>query len=80
MVIGICSRRVVGWSIADHMRTYLVTDAVETAVAAGGGDVTEVVFHTDRGTRLGFNHCGASVNDKQSATRHPDTDDHSDHR
>jgi transposase InsO family protein len=28
-VIDICSRRVVGWSIADHMRTSLVTDAIE---------------------------------------------------
>jgi transposase InsO family protein len=28
-VIDICSRRVIGWSIADHMRTQLVTDALE---------------------------------------------------
>lgn len=36
-VIDICSRKVVGWSIADHMRTSLVTDAIEMAVAARGG-------------------------------------------
>ncbi|MEE1767620.1 integrase core domain-containing protein, partial [Streptomyces sp. JV185] len=47
----ICSRRVVGWSIADHMRTSLVTDAVEMAVAARGGRVHGVVFHTDRGAQ-----------------------------
>jgi transposase InsO family protein len=35
-VIDICSRRVVGWSIADHMRASLVTDAIEMAVAARG--------------------------------------------
>jgi transposase InsO family protein len=54
-VIDICSRRVVGWSIAEHMRTALVTDALEMAVAARGGDVTGVVFHTDRGAQGGFN-------------------------
>jgi len=48
-VIDICSRRVVGWSIADHMRASLVTDAIEMAVAARGGQVDGVVFHTDRG-------------------------------
>ncbi|MGD3113064.1 IS3 family transposase [Streptomyces sp. YGL11-2] len=50
-VIDICSRRVVGWSIADHMRTSLVTDAIEMAVAARGGQVDGVVFHTDRGAQ-----------------------------
>lgn len=42
---------VVGWSIADHMRTSLVTDAIEMAVAAQGGRVRGVVFHTDRGAQ-----------------------------
>lgn len=54
-VIDICSRKVVGWSIADHMRTSLVTDAIEMAVAARGGRVHGVVFHTDRGAQGGFN-------------------------
>lgn len=35
-VIDICSRRVIGWSIADHMRTSLVTDEIEMAVAGRG--------------------------------------------
>ncbi|WP_329295826.1 DDE-type integrase/transposase/recombinase [Streptomyces sp. NBC_01455] len=47
-VIDICSRRVIGWSIAYHMRTLLVTDGIEMAVAARGGQVHGVVFHTDR--------------------------------
>ncbi|MBT2393620.1 IS3 family transposase [Streptomyces sp. ISL-1] len=50
-VIDICSRRVIGWSIADHMRTSLVTDAIEMAVATRGGRVNGVVFHTDRGAQ-----------------------------
>ncbi|SEE83334.1 Transposase InsO and inactivated derivatives [Streptomyces sp. Ag109_O5-10] len=52
-VIDICSRKVVGWSIADHMRTSLVTDAIEMAVATRGGRVHGVVFHTDRGAQYG---------------------------
>lgn len=50
-VIDICSRRVIGWSIADHMRVDLVVDAIEAAVAARGGNVAGVAFHTDRGAQ-----------------------------
>lgn len=50
-VIDIYSRRVVGWSIADHMRTDLVTDAIEMAVHTRGGDVSGVIFHSDRGSQ-----------------------------
>jgi transposase InsO family protein len=50
-VIDICSRRVVGWSIADHMRAELVTDAIEMAVATRGGQADGVIFHTDRGAQ-----------------------------
>jgi len=50
-VIDICSRRVVGWSIAEHMRTELVTDALAMAVLTRGGDVRGVFFHSDRGAQ-----------------------------
>jgi transposase InsO family protein len=50
-VIDICSRHATGWSIADHMRTDLVTDAIEMAVAARGGQTDGAVFHTDRDTQ-----------------------------
>lgn len=36
-VIDICSRRVLGWSMASHMRTELVINALEMAVATRGG-------------------------------------------
>jgi putative transposase len=47
-VIDLSSRKVVGWSLADHMRTSLVEDALAMAFtqrrpAAG------VIFHSDRG-------------------------------
>lgn len=51
-VIDICPRRMVGWSIADHMRTPLVTDAIEMAVAARCGRVDGVIFRTDRGAQF----------------------------
>jgi putative transposase len=47
-VIDIASRRVVGYAIADHLRTELVSAALGNAVAArdpGPG----VIFHSDRG-------------------------------
>ncbi len=49
-VIDLASRRVVGWSMADHMRTELVADALGMAIAArrpGPG----LIFHSDRGTQ-----------------------------
>lgn len=48
-VIDLFSRRVIGWSLAEHMRTSLVADALETAVATRGGHVDGVIFHSDRG-------------------------------
>lgn len=47
-VIDCFSRRLVGWSIADHMRTDLVTDAL-LAAAATRGNLTGATMHTDHG-------------------------------
>jgi len=46
-----CSRRLLGWSITDHMRTDGPLDALHAAVACRGGTVkgTGVVFHSDKG-------------------------------
>lgn len=51
-VLDMFSRRVIGWAAADHMRTELVSDALDMAVATRGGHVAGVVFHTDRGSVL----------------------------
>jgi len=51
-VIDLFSRRVIGWSVADHMRTELVANALDMAVATRGGRVQAgVVFHSDRGSQ-----------------------------
>jgi transposase InsO family protein len=52
-VIDLCSRRLAGWSIADHMRTELVIDALEAAAAARGGQLDGAVFHSDHGAQYG---------------------------
>ncbi|WP_434976261.1 IS3 family transposase [Streptomyces mirabilis] len=49
-VIDIRSRRVLGWSMAPHMRAELVIDALQAAIVTRGGDVTGVIFHADRGS------------------------------
>lgn len=50
-VLDICSRRVLGYSMASHMRTELVIDALNMAVATRGGDVGGVIFPADRGSQ-----------------------------
>ena len=47
-VIDIASRRVVGFALADHLRTELVADALGNAVAARD-PAPGVIFHSDRG-------------------------------
>ncbi|MGW7823579.1 IS3 family transposase [Streptomyces puniciscabiei] len=50
-VIDICSRRVLGYSMAPHMRAELVIDALKMAVATRGGSVNGVIFRADRGAQ-----------------------------
>ncbi|MCD5422501.1 IS3 family transposase [Rhodococcus pyridinivorans] len=49
-VIDCYSRKLVGWAIADHMRTDLVADALHAAAQARHG-LTEAVFHSDHGSQ-----------------------------
>jgi transposase InsO family protein len=47
-VIDLASRRVVGWALADHMRTELVEEALEMAFVQRRPP-EGVIFHSDRG-------------------------------
>lgn len=49
-VIDLATRMVVGWQIADHMRTTLVIDALEMARLHGHVQ-PNAIFHSDRGTQ-----------------------------
>jgi len=52
-VIDLASRRVVGWALADHMRTELVEEALEMAFVTRRPP-PGAIFHSDRGCQLGF--------------------------
>jgi putative transposase len=49
-VIDLATRMVVGWQLAAHMRTTLVTDALRMALHAGHV-APDAIFHSDRGTQ-----------------------------
>lgn len=54
-VLDLCTRRVVGWATADHLRAELCLDALRAALASrapdpgGGGGGGGLVHHSDRG-------------------------------
>ena len=50
-VLDLGSRRWLGYSMADHMRTELVADALGMAVGVRCGHVTGTIFHGDRGSQ-----------------------------
>jgi transposase InsO family protein len=56
-VLDLGSRRLLGYSMADHMRTELVLDALGMAVAARGGRtaIAGVIAHADRGSQYTSN-------------------------
>ena len=55
-VLDLSSRRLAGWSIADHMRTELVADALRAAAACrGAAGLDGSIFHSDNGAQGGFN-------------------------
>ena len=46
------SSRVLGWQLADHMRTEIVTDSLDQAIATRFGNVAGTIFHADRGSQF----------------------------
>ena len=51
IVIDLGSRRIVGWSLADHMRSELVVDALRQALVVRPAN--DAIFHSDRGSQYG---------------------------
>ena len=51
VVIDLCSRSIIGWSLADHMRSDLVLAALHQALQTRPVDRT--IFHSDRGSQYG---------------------------
>ena len=52
-VQDVFSRRIVGWSMADHMRTELVTDALQMALAHRR-PAPGLIHHSDQGSQPGL--------------------------
>lgn len=52
-VMDLCSRRIIGWSMAEHMRADLVCDALNMALHARGPGVGDggLLHHSDRGVQ-----------------------------
>jgi putative transposase len=49
-VMDLCSRRIIGWSMAEHMRADLVCDALNMALAARRPG-SDLLHHSDRGVQ-----------------------------
>lgn len=51
VIIDLFSRRVVGWSMAEHMRTALVLNALDAALGQRIPSQAGLIFHSDRGSQ-----------------------------
>jgi len=61
VVIDLCSRRIVGWSLGDHLRTDLVLAALQQAL--GTQPAHQTIFHSDRGSQYGSSAFRAALAD-----------------
>lgn len=52
VVIDLCSRRIIGWALAGHLRADLVAAALRMALASRRG-TRGIIFHSDRGSQYG---------------------------
>src|SRR5467141_2454289 len=53
VVLDAWSRKIIGWSMANYLRTELVLDALEMAIGQRRPD--GVIHHSDQGSQLEFN-------------------------
>lgn len=66
-VLDLGSRRLLGYSMAHHMRTELVSDAREMAAGVRGGLTAGIVFHSDRGSQYMSRAFAQTIADRQMA-------------
>ena len=59
VVLDAWSRKIVGWSMANHLRTELVLDALEMAISQRRPD--GVIHHSDQGSQLRFKESSQQV-------------------
>lgn len=71
-VLDLGSRRLLGYSMAEHMRTELVSDALRMAAGVRGGNTAGIIFHGDRGSQYlsgDYRHLVAELGMDQSLGR-----------
>lgn len=59
VILDLFSRRVVGWSMAEHLRSELVLGALQAALGQRIPASTGIVFHSDRGSQYASENCQA---------------------
>ena len=62
-IIDLATRMVVGWQLAEHMRTSLVIDALDMA-RTHGRIADDALVHSDHGTQGGFNWLSQHLDEK----------------
>jgi transposase InsO family protein len=67
VVVDVWSRRVVGWAMANHLRTELVLDALNMAL--GQRRPRDVIHHSDQGSQGGFKWSSQQLPEPIVATR-----------
>ena len=75
VVIDLCSRKIIGWALADSLRTELVSNALNQALSSRH-TAAGLIFHSDRGSQYGsaayrqiLNHAG--IRQSMSARANP---------
>jgi transposase InsO family protein len=66
-VIDLATRMVIGWQLAEHMRTCLVTDALAMGIDAGLVQ-PDAIFHSDRGCQYTSREFAQFCKDKRVRT------------
>ncbi len=64
-VLDLGSRRLLGYSMATHMRTELITDALDMAAGVRGGVTAGIIFHSDRGSQYMSREFAQAIGDRQ---------------
>ena len=62
VVIDLYSRRIVGWSLSDHLRADLVNQALRQALGSRACH-QELIFHSDRGSQYGSRSFRSALHD-----------------
>ena len=64
-VLDLGSRRLLGYSMATHMRTSLIRDALDMAAGVRGGATAGIIFHSDRGSQYMSHEFAQAISNRQ---------------